>query len=182
MVSCQQSLWDQTFTVRGGLRWPVVRAGVDILFLFWISQAEYSTTQDFPIPFTLKQSDKQRFIVSAPCNFQQAGISISLTYSVKILRYIFYEVKGGCKPIISNLVTMPHLHMAQSILIISLSNSDRSRREVHLFGDLPEVDGTFAVQHERRAVLIHGKTIIFHFLTWSSPPGMFRGNKCGETP
>lgn len=56
-------------------------------------------------------------------------------------------------------------HVIQTITVISLSNSDRSRREVHLFGDVPEVDGAFAVQHERGAVLIDGKTIILHFLT-----------------
>ena len=49
VISCLISQRAQTFIARSRLRWPVVRAGVDFLFLFLISEIEHSPTYHFPI-------------------------------------------------------------------------------------------------------------------------------------
>ena len=76
---------------------------------------------------------------------------MSLLDRIKILRYKFN--KGGYirETAFRQLVIMILDHVIQTITVI-----------FHLFCDVPEVDGAFAVQHERRAVLIDGKTIFFH--------------------
>ena len=77
MTSCYWSQRTQTFTVRSRLRWPVVRAGVDFLFLFRISQIEYSPAYHFPITQVIYQFDEQCIIVFI-MYFQKECITYSL--------------------------------------------------------------------------------------------------------